>query len=205
MHQKPPTPEWDARTETPARAPERASYEGSGGGGAPTSFDRGDGAKSKYATSYSWDNPPPRPRDEEGEDEELRLVQAETMGDSESLDIGDQCEWKGEDKDIPRGTVGTVVVVHDDGDVEVTFPTVDPAPGAAITNVFAAPAAGARSIGEPILTTTSATSPSTAVGNPCNTRSSASGNMPPIRDHGPLKGSSRTLISTSARRAAARQ
>ena len=83
--------------------------------------------------------------------------------------------------------------------------TVDPAPGAAITNVFAAPAAGARSIGEPILTTTSATSPSSAVGNPCSTRSSASGNMPPIRDHGPLKGSSRTLISMSARRAAARQ
>ena len=70
VHQKPPTPEWDARTETPARAPERASYEGSGGGVAPTSFDRGDGAKSKYATSYSWDNPPPRPRDEEGDDGE---------------------------------------------------------------------------------------------------------------------------------------
>ena len=69
VHQKPPTPEWDADERRRARAGERARTR-LGRRGAPTSFDRGDGAKSKYATSYSWDNPPPRPRDEEGEDEE---------------------------------------------------------------------------------------------------------------------------------------
>ena len=36
--------------------------------------------------------------------------------------MGDLCEWKGADKDVPRGTVGTVVAIHDDGDVEVSFP-----------------------------------------------------------------------------------
>ena len=38
------------------------------------------------------------------------------------LGIGDECTWKGADEDVPRGTVGTVVALHEDGDVEVSFP-----------------------------------------------------------------------------------
>jgi hypothetical protein len=34
---------------------------------------------------------------------------------------GDHVTWKGSDEDVPNGTVGTVVIVHSDGDVEVKF------------------------------------------------------------------------------------
>jgi Ca2+-binding EF-hand superfamily protein len=34
---------------------------------------------------------------------------------------GDYVTWKGSDEDVPVGTVGTVSMVHDDGDVEVEF------------------------------------------------------------------------------------
>lgn len=35
--------------------------------------------------------------------------------------LGDRVTWKGEDEDLPRGTLGTVHVIHDDGDVEALF------------------------------------------------------------------------------------
>ena len=90
VHQKPPTPEWDAQPAARTREPERASYEGSGVGGAPMPFDRDDGAKSgknnKYATSYSWDNPPPRPRDEASEDDEGEKAKEKTAEELFGMD-----------------------------------------------------------------------------------------------------------------------
>jgi len=37
------------------------------------------------------------------------------------FEIGDVVSWKGADSDLPRGTLGTVSKLHDDGDVEATF------------------------------------------------------------------------------------
>jgi hypothetical protein len=37
------------------------------------------------------------------------------------LHVGDPVSWKGEDGDVPRGSVGVVECVHVDGDVEVSF------------------------------------------------------------------------------------
>ena len=62
-----------------------------------------------------------------------------------------------------------------------------------------------RDIGEPIRITASASSSFPATGRFCSIRSRASGNIPPIRDQGPLNGNSRTFISKSGRRAAAKQ
>ena len=39
------------------------------------------------------------------------------------LGPGDAVTWKGADEELPEGTVGKVLAVHDDGDVEVIFPT----------------------------------------------------------------------------------
>ena len=82
-HQKPPTPDWN--TQSPGDREQRRrestsnAYERVGSGGdAPPSF--GENSKrdmnlgNKYATSYSWDNPPPKPKaagesDDEGGDE----------------------------------------------------------------------------------------------------------------------------------------
>ena len=37
------------------------------------------------------------------------------------FEIGDVVSWKGADSDLPRGTLGTVSKLHNDGDVEATF------------------------------------------------------------------------------------
>lgn len=36
--------------------------------------------------------------------------------------VGDAVKWKGDDDDVPVGTVGRVTSIHADGDVEVAFP-----------------------------------------------------------------------------------
>lgn len=44
-----------------------------------------------------------------------------TAGDHGGFALGDTVAWKGEDADLPRGTTGTVQVLHGDGDVEAVF------------------------------------------------------------------------------------
>ena len=74
-HNMPPTPEWDAQRGEGSRGPageKAASYEraGGGGGGAANFGDGGPGGmNNRNATSYSWDNPPPKPRNADSEDE----------------------------------------------------------------------------------------------------------------------------------------
>ena len=74
-HNMPPTPEWDAQRVEGSRGPageKAASYEraGGGGGGAANFGDGGpEGMNNRNATSYSWDNPPPKPRNADSEDE----------------------------------------------------------------------------------------------------------------------------------------
>ena len=74
-HNMPPTPEWDAQRGEGSRGPageKAASYERAGGdgGGAANFGDGGPGGmNNRNATSYSWDNPPPKPRNADSEDE----------------------------------------------------------------------------------------------------------------------------------------
>ena len=49
----------------------------------------------------------------------------DVKGAGSSLAPGDAVRWKGADEDIPAGTVGRALCVHDDGDVEVLFPVGD--------------------------------------------------------------------------------
>ena len=88
-HQKPPTPEWsDARGGEGGRAPEAASYERAGGGASGTEGrDFGDGGvKGKYATSYSWDNPPPKPKSGDESEEEAERPKEKTAEELFGLD-----------------------------------------------------------------------------------------------------------------------
>jgi len=38
---------------------------------------------------------------------------------------GDSVVWKSQDEELPKGTIGKVLCLHDDGDVEVMFPTTE--------------------------------------------------------------------------------
>ena len=88
-HQKPPTPEWNQEQSGDARrAPEAASYERSGGGG-PVVVERDfsdGGAKGKYATSYSWDNPPPKPKSGRESDDEAEKPKEKTAEEMFGMD-----------------------------------------------------------------------------------------------------------------------
>ena len=42
-------------------------------------------------------------------------------GETGRLQPGDEVYWKGSDEQIPRGTLGRVLMLHSDGDVEVLF------------------------------------------------------------------------------------
>jgi len=45
----------------------------------------------------------------------------DVAGKHTGYNLGDKVTWKGEDEDLPRGTLGTVHLLHDDGDVEAVF------------------------------------------------------------------------------------
>jgi len=46
---------------------------------------------------------------------------AAIKGAGQPFELGSAVCWKGEDEDVPKGTIGKVLCCHDDGDVEVLF------------------------------------------------------------------------------------